>query len=85
MQVCTDSLRNSPVPPLPAILDEVQHKLNTLKDGWSAQLGQDPSRFGQVEVEVHHAFQELADQVVAGLLGEVAQQAALEDACKKSR
>src|SRR3982750_2593544 len=85
MQVCTDSLRNVPVPPLPAILAEMQHKLNTLKDGWSEQLAQDPSRFGQVEVQVHLAFQELADQVVAGLLGEVGQQPALEDACKKSR
>lgn len=84
MHVCTDPLRNASVSPLPVILAQVQHKLNTLKDGWSIQLGQDPSRFGQVEVEVHHAFQELADQVVAGLLGEVGQQPALEDACKKS-
>ncbi len=58
MQVCTDPARNSPVPPLPAILGAVQDKLNALKDRWSAQLGQDPSRFGQVEVEVHRAFQE---------------------------
>lgn len=85
MQVCTDSLRHSPVPPLPAILAEVQHKLNTLKDGWAAQLGQDPAHFGQVEVAVHRAFQEFADEVVAGLLGEVGQQPTLEDACKKSR
>jgi hypothetical protein len=85
MQVCTDPARTSPVPPLPAILDEVQDKLNALKDRWSAQLGQDPSRFGLVEVEVHRAFQEGADQVVAGLLAEVGQQSTLEGACKKSR
>jgi hypothetical protein len=85
MQVCTDSARNSPVPPLPDILAHVLHKLDALKHRWSAQLGQDPSRFGQVEVEVHRAFQELADQVVAGLLGEVGQQPVLESASKKSR
>jgi len=85
MQVCTDPARQSPVPPLPTILDQLQHKLNALKDRWSGQLGQDPSRFGQVEVEVHHAFQECADQVVAGLLAAVGQQPALEDASKKSR
>lgn len=84
MQACTDPARNAPVPPLPGILCEVQDKLNALRDRWSAQLGQDPSRFGQVEVEVHRAFQELADQVVAGLLSEVGQQPALEDASKKS-
>ncbi len=85
MRVRTDARADSSVPPLPAILTELQKKLNCLKDGWSQQLRQDPSRFGQVEVEVHHAFQELADQVVAGLLGEVGQEPALEDACKKSR
>lgn len=85
MRVRSDSSDNSTVPPLPAILTAVQKKLNRLNEGWSQQLHNDPSRFGQVEVEVHHAFQELADQVVAGLLGEVSQQPALEDACKKSR
>jgi hypothetical protein len=85
MQVCTDPARHSPVPPLPDLLGAVQEKLNALKGRWSAQLGQNPSHFGEVEVEVHRAFQECADQVVAGLLAEVGQQSALEDACKKSR
>lgn len=85
MQVCTDPARHSPVSPLPTILDQVQDTLNALKDHWSLQLGQDPSRFGQVEREVHQAFQHGADQVVAGLLAQVGQHAALEDASKKSR
>ncbi len=34
---------------------------------------------------VHHTFQELADQVVASLLGDVGQSTALEQASKKSR
>jgi hypothetical protein len=45
----------------------------------------DPTRFGEVEVAVHHTFQELADQVVASLLGDVGQAPALEQASKKSR
>ena len=85
MRVRTDAQVNSTVPPLAAILKELPKELNSLQQGWSQQLQQDPSRFGQVEVEVHHAFQQLADHVVAGLLGEVGQQPALEDACKKSR
>jgi hypothetical protein len=84
MRVRTDARADSTVPALPAILTELQNKLSSLKEGWSQQLRQDPSRFGQVEVEVHHTFQALADQVVAGLLGDVGQQPALEDACKKS-
>jgi hypothetical protein len=85
MRVRRDARVNSTVPPLPAILTEVQKRLSSLKEGWSRQLHQDPSRFGQVERDVQHAFQELADQVVAGLLGEVGQQPVLADACKKSR
>lgn len=85
MQVCTDPARSSPVPPLPTILGQVQDTLNVLKDRWSMQLGQDPSCFGQVECEVHQAFQQCADQVVAGLLAQVGPHATWEDARKKSR
>lgn len=85
MRVRTDAQANSTVVPVASILKELPKELSSLKEGWSQQLQEDPSRFGQVEVEVHHAFQQLADQVVAGLLGEVGQQPALEEACKKSR
>lgn len=84
MRVRTGARADSIVPSLPSILTEVQKKLGGLKEDWSQQLHEDPSRFGQVELEVHHAFQQLADQVVAGLLGEVGQQPALEEDCKKS-
>jgi hypothetical protein len=85
MRVRTDAQADSTVPPLASILHKLHQELSSLKEGWSQQLQADPSRFGQVELEVHHAFQQLADQVVAGLLGEVGQQPALEEACKKSR
>jgi hypothetical protein len=85
MQVRTAAQDNSTVAPLASILNEMQKELSSLQEGWSLQLQEDPSRFGQVEVEVHQTFQQLADQVVAGLLGEVGQQPSLEEACKKSR
>jgi hypothetical protein len=47
-------------------------------------LRREPSRFGEVEVTVHHAFQEMADQIVTGLLADVGQQPTLENARKKS-
>lgn len=85
MRVRTDAQAESTVA-LPAVMvKEVQRELNRRREGWSQQLREDPSRFGRVEVEVHHAFQQLADQLVASLLGEVGQQPALEEACKKSR
>jgi hypothetical protein len=85
MHVRTDAQASSTIAPLASIVNEMQKKVTSLQEDWSQQLQQDPSRFGQVEVEVHHAFQQLADQVVAGLLGEVGQQSSLEHACKKSR
>jgi uncharacterized protein YukE len=85
MQIRTDAHDNSTVAPLASILNEMQKELSRLQEGWSHQLQEDPSRFGQVEGEVHQTFQQLADQVVAGLLGAVGQQPALEEACKKSR
>jgi hypothetical protein len=85
MHVRTAAQANSTVASVPSILNEMQKKLSSLREDWSAQLQQDPSRFGQLEVEVHHTFQQLADQVVAGLLAEVGQQPALEQASKKSR
>ena len=85
MRVRTDAQANSSVAPLASIFQEIYQELSSRKEGWSQQLQEDPSRFGQVEVQVHHAFQQLADQVVAGLLGEVGQQPSLEQAWKKSR
>lgn len=85
MRVRTEAQANSAVPSLASIVTDMQKQLGGLKEGWLQQLCKDPSRFGQVEVEVHHAFQHLADQVVAGLLGEAGRQPPLEEACKKSR
>lgn len=85
MHVRRDAFPDSKVPPLASILTEIQKKLSGMRPGWSQQLQEEPSRFGEVEVDVHHTFQQLADQVVAGLLAEAGQAAALETASKKSR
>jgi hypothetical protein len=85
MRVHTDAESNSPVPPLSTILANVDKQLKGLKDVWSQRLGEDPASFGKVELEVHQTMQQAADQIVAGLLAQVGQQASLEDASKKSR
>jgi len=85
MLVHTDAKSKSIVPPLSQILVDVDKQLKGLKDIWSQRLGEDPASFGKVELEVHQAMQQAADQIVAGLLAEVGQQPSLEDACKKSR
>jgi hypothetical protein len=69
---------------LPAQVAAVTERLKKEQEGWRERLRREPSRFGEVEVAVHHAFEEMADQVVAGLLADVGQQPALESAGKKS-
>jgi hypothetical protein len=84
MRVYTDA-DSTPVRPLAKILADVDKQLNGLKDAWAQRLNEDPASFGNVELEVHHTLQQAADQIVAGLLAQVGQQASLEDARKKSR
>jgi hypothetical protein len=70
---------------VPQALAAVAARLEQEQQGWRQRLQRDPSRFGEIEVAVHHTFQELADQVVASLLGDVGQAPGLEQAGKKSR
>ncbi len=69
---------------LPAQVAAVTERLQAEQQVWRDRLRREPSRFGEVEVTVHHAFQEMADQIVAGLLADVGQQPTLENARKKS-
>lgn len=85
MLVHTDAEAKSPVAPLATILADVDKQLRGLRAIWSQRLVENPASFGTVEVEVHQTMQQVADQIVAGLLAQVGQQASLDDACKKSR
>jgi hypothetical protein len=85
MDLRLDNKNGTPVTPLPEILSDLGQQLQHKQHAWRQRLRQDPRQFGAVEVAVHHTFQQLADQVVAGLLREVSQSRVLEDACKKSR
>lgn len=69
---------------LPEQIAQIKARLDRDPISWRDQLRKDPSRFGDVEVAVHHAFQQLADQVVAGLLADVGTHSRLEDDAKKS-
>ncbi len=77
--------RQGEVVTLPAQVAGVIERLNQEQQDWRQRLRRDPARFGEVELAVHHAFQQMADQVVAGLLADVGQDPALETAGKKSR
>jgi hypothetical protein len=84
MQVRLDAKDGPAVGSPPQTLATVSQLLQQEQAVWLDRLRHDPSRFGEVERDVHHTFQQLADQVVAGLLGEVGRTPTLEEARKKS-
>lgn len=83
MDVHTGSKDGPRAAPITEIIHGIGQQLRQQQRLWTEQLSQDPSRFGEVEVKVHHAFQSLADQLMAGLLAQVGQHPQLADDAKK--
>lgn len=53
------------------VLRQVQQRLQDQQGQWVAQLRDQPAKFADLEAHIHQTFQDLADQVVAGLLAQV--------------
>lgn len=84
MEVRTGS-NNGPVVEAPAeVGKDIGVQLRLQQESWLQKLKKDPTCFGDVEVAVHAAFQQMADQMVAGLLGQIAQGPELADQVKKN-
>ncbi len=65
------------------MLRHVQQQLQDQQGQWVAQLRDQPAKFADLEAQIHRTFQELADQVVAGVLAQVTAGAFAQDAKKK--
>jgi hypothetical protein len=48
----------------------VQQQLQAQQGQWLAQLREQPAKFVDLEAQIHRTFQDLADQVVAGILAQ---------------
>jgi hypothetical protein len=53
------------------VLQQVQQHLQGQQGQWLAQLREEPAKFADLEARIHQTFQDLADQVVAGVLAQV--------------
>lgn len=53
------------------VLQQVQQRLRQQQKQWVAQLRDQPGTFADLEAHIHQTFQDVADQVVAGVLAEV--------------
>lgn len=76
--------KNSPVVSSPPeVIVKLAEQLRVQQQQWLQRLTQEPEAFAKLEVAVHHAFAQLADQLVASLLVEATQQSSALEGQKK--
>jgi hypothetical protein len=68
MEIRTQSKAGPVVPPLAEIAATLSHQIDDMAQPLLDRLNQDPTRFAQIEVEIHDRFRQLADQMTASLL-----------------
>jgi hypothetical protein len=71
------------VPPARQAAQDIHSQLQQQQQLWADKLARDPACFPSLEQEIHLRFGQLADQLVASLLAEVASQPALQETAKK--
>ena len=74
----------TPVVGVAEVVSQMQRRLPAQQAEWLRQLQDQPETFADLERKVHDVFQQLADQVVAGLLAEATKPATWAQASKKS-
>jgi hypothetical protein len=73
MEVRVENKDGTPVQGIKPVVAEIQQRLQDAPQKWLQALQADPRSFADLEVTVHHAFQKMADQLVAGLLAQATQ------------
>jgi hypothetical protein len=83
MRIRSDSKAGPDVPTPDQALQQIHTQLQAQQTLWAEHLARDPAAFAQLEAQIHQAFGQLADRLVASLLAHAAQQQALAEAAKK--
>ena len=65
------------------VVAEIQQRLQAHPKEWLKALQQNPGGLANLEQEIHRAFAQMADHVVAGLLAQATADSAFADAAKK--
>ena len=73
----------APVVGIAEVVAQLQRQLPARQAEWLQQLRDHPETFADLERNVHGVFQQLADQLVAGLLAEATKPAAWAHDAKK--
>ena len=70
MEVRVQSKKGTTLQGIDPVLAEIQRRMHSQPQEWLRRLQDNPAGFGDLEKTVHHAFQQMADQLVAGLLAQ---------------
>lgn len=73
MEVRMESKKGAALNGIDPVLSEIQKRLQNHPQAWLQTLQENPGSFSELEKTVHHAFQQMADQLVAGLLAQATQ------------
>ena len=70
MEVRVQGKKEAPLQGMDPVLAEINKRLQSHPQEWLRSLQKNPAGFGDLEKQVHHTFQQMADQLVAGLLAQ---------------
>ncbi len=73
MEVRMECKQGAAVIGIDPVLTEIHKRLQSHPRQWLQALREDPGSFVNLEKTVHDAFQQMADQLVAGLLAQATQ------------
>ncbi len=83
MEVRVQGKKEAPLQGIDPVLAEIHQRLQGHPQEWLRILQQNPAGFADLEKKVHHAFQQMADQLVAGLLAQATKGDDFADNAKK--
>ena len=83
MEIRMDSKKAAPVNGIEPALAEIQQRLQAHPKEWLKALQENPGAFANLEKEIHQAFEQMADRVVAGLLAQATAPNEFAEAAKK--
>jgi hypothetical protein len=83
MEVRMESKNGKLVSGIDPVLAEIQQRLQADPKAWLKALEQNPGGLANLEHEIHRAFAQMADRVVAGLLAQTTADSSFADAAQK--
>jgi hypothetical protein len=83
MEVRVFGKKEAPLQGIDPVLAEIHQRLQSHPQEWLCSLQKNPAGFADLEKKVHHAFQQMADQLVAGLLAQATKGDDFADDAKK--